>query len=77
MTTLATLGQRIREAQATYQGAIDAHERENTTHMTHSLALLCDHEVFSMGCYGDFKGDCDFQTVITCINDTYEAQVNP
>lgn len=76
-TELEKLEQGIRDAQERYQAAIDLHEHVNPTHLTHGIALLCDHEVFSMGCYGDGHTDCDFQATLVCVGDSYEAQVHP
>jgi hypothetical protein len=74
-TTQEDIEHGITNAQERYQSAIDFHEHINPHHLTHSIELLCEHELFSMGCYGDGHELCTFQTTLVSINDTYEAQI--
>ena len=66
--------QGIRHAQERYQSAIDLHEYVNPHHITHSVEPHCEHELFSMRCYGDGRTECEFAVALVCVNDTYEAQ---
>ena len=65
--TKEAVEQGIRHAQERYQSAIDLHEYVNPHHITHSVESHCEHELFSMRCYGDGRTECGFAVALVCV----------